>query len=28
MPVWYDIEENNVFATGKENVSKIADTFC
>lgn len=28
MPVWYDIEENKIFATGKENVSKIADTFC
>ena len=27
-PVWYDIEENSVFATGKENVSKIAETFC
>lgn len=28
MPVWYDIEENNVFATGKANVSKIAEVFC
>ena len=28
MPVWYDIEENSVFNTGKENVSKIAETFC
>ena len=27
-PLWYDIEENSVFATGKDNVSKIADTFC
>jgi GH25 family lysozyme M1 (1,4-beta-N-acetylmuramidase) len=28
MPVWYDIEENSVFATGKANVSKIAEVFC
>ena len=28
MPVWYDIEENSVFATGKDNVSKIAEVFC
>ena len=28
MPVWYDIEENSVFATGKANVSKIAEAFC
>lgn len=27
-PLWYDIEENSVFATGKENVSKIAEVFC
>lgn len=27
-PVWYDIEENSVFATGRVNVSKIAETFC
>lgn len=27
-PVWYDIEENSVFATGKANVSKIAEVFC
>lgn len=27
-PIWYDIEENTVFATGKENVSKIAEVFC
>lgn len=27
-PVWYDIEESNVLATGKNNVSKIAETFC
>ena len=28
MPVWYDIEEKEVFATGKDNVSKIAEVFC
>ena len=27
-PIWYDIEENSVFATGKANVSKIAEVFC
>ena len=27
-PVWYDIEEGNVLATGKNNVSKIVETFC
>ena len=27
-PIWYDIEDNSVFATGKENVSKIAEVFC
>lgn len=27
-PVWYDIEENATFATGKNNVSAIAKTFC
>lgn len=27
-PIWYDIEENSVFATGKANVSKIAEMFC
>lgn len=27
-PIWYDIEENNTFATGKNNVSEIAKTFC
>lgn len=27
MPVWYDIEENSVFATGKNNVSAIAEAF-
>lgn len=27
-PIWYDIEENSVFTTGKANVSKIAETFC
>lgn len=27
-PVWYDIEENSVFATGKANVSKITEAFC
>ena len=27
-PIWYDIEENLVFATGKANVSKIAEVFC
>lgn len=28
MPIWYDIEENNTFKTGKTNVSKIVETFC
>lgn len=27
MPIWYDIEENSTFATGKANVSAIADAF-
>lgn len=27
LPVWYDIEEDVTFATGKENVSNIADAF-
>ena len=27
-PIWYDIEDNSVFATGKANVSKIAEVFC
>lgn len=27
MPVWYDIEENSVFSTGKDNVSAIAEAF-
>lgn len=27
-PVWYDIEEGATFATGKNNVSAIAKTFC
>lgn len=27
MPIWYDIEEGNVLATGKENVSVIAEAF-
>ena len=28
LPVWYDIEENATFATGKDNVSEIAIAFC
>lgn len=28
MPVWYDIEEDDTFATGKENTSNIAAAFC
>ena len=28
MPVYYDIEEQSVFATGADNVDKIANTFC
>lgn len=28
MPIWYDIEEKNTFATGKNNVSAIARAFC
>lgn len=27
-PIWYDIEEQKIFATGKANVSEIAATFC
>lgn len=27
-PIWYDIEEQNVFKTGKNNVSAIAKAFC
>lgn len=28
MPIWYDIEEQGIFSTGKNNVSAIARTFC
>ena len=28
MPVWYDIEEQKTFNTGRDNVDKIARTFC
>lgn len=27
-PVWYDIEENSTFSTGKNNVSAMAKIFC
>lgn len=28
MPIWYDVEENRTFATGKDNVSAIINAFC